>query len=98
MNCLKLFCSSIINCWYKSTEKCFKKNYFEKNVQDNNNLYLCNYPYCFKLTQWHDQNTNKFIKFRDKIYCSEQCLKLHQNINYGTINDDYNCNYNYANL
>ena len=93
MDCLNSLCKCFINCWYKCTDKCYKKHTSNNSDEKENDLYLCNYPYCFKLTQWNNLNTNQFIKFRDKIYCSEQCQKLHQNMNYGTISDDYTCDY-----
>ncbi len=73
--------------WYYITDRFYKIETVDRSeLLQLDSFTPCSYPFCYNITSISINNNTEYIKFRNKIYCSRNCLNSHKNMNFGDAN------------
>jgi hypothetical protein len=80
MGCICSICKSV---YYKITD-CYYKIEQVNETELTNNITSCSYPYCYTIRSILVTCDKKYLRFRNRFYCSRDCINSHKNMNFNT--------------
>lgn len=90
MNCC--LCKIIKSFFYRCFDCCYK---IEKVDYKNYIGVYCSYPYCPSNYNLRDKSSIN-IKYRERYYCGENCLKLHKSTDFYKLSSDDKSPFEYS--
>lgn len=76
--------SSIFRSMYYKLTDCYYNIEEVNELELTNQVTSCSYPYCYTMASISATCSKKYLKFRDRLYCSRECINSHKNMNFNT--------------
>ena len=76
--------SSIFRSAYYKLTDCYHKIEEVNETELCEQVTRCSYPYCYTMASISVTCNKKYLRFRNKLYCSRECINSHKNMNFNT--------------